>query len=89
MTEQFKTGDKHPVHNLLAFVEYDGSGCAVWTSIAEDRSAPFRLAKENARRRLADTAICQSTSDTGAYRGQGSRRADSSPEPLPHSDQSG
>jgi hypothetical protein len=42
-----KTGDIHPVHNLLAFVEYGTDGVDVWTSIALDPEAPFRLAAES------------------------------------------
>jgi hypothetical protein len=44
MTGKFQAGDVHPVHNLLAFVEYDESGREWWTSIATDPMAPFRLA---------------------------------------------
>lgn len=45
MTGQFKMGDIHPIHKRLAFVEYEEDGSAIWTSIAEDKSAPYRLAK--------------------------------------------
>jgi len=44
MTGKFRTGDVHPVHNLLAFVDYDEYGQPCWTSIATDPEAPFRLA---------------------------------------------
>ena len=44
MTGKFQTGDRHPVHNLLAFGEYDENGLEWWTSIATDPMAPFRLA---------------------------------------------
>jgi hypothetical protein len=37
----------HPVHNLCAFVEYDDEIGEIWTSIAGDPEAPFRLALEN------------------------------------------
>jgi hypothetical protein len=47
----FKTGDKHPVFNLAAFVEYDEQGREVWTSICEDSGAPYRLANLYAQRR--------------------------------------
>ena len=44
VTGQYRTGDRHPVHNLMAFVEYDGNGVGWWTSIASDPEAAFRLA---------------------------------------------
>jgi len=46
-TEMFKTGDRHPEHNMLAFVRYDELGRAEWTSIFRDPSAPYRLAAES------------------------------------------
>ena len=34
MTERkYKTGDKHPEHNMLAFVRYDDEGREEWTSV--------------------------------------------------------
>ena len=53
--QQYKTGDRHPVHNLMAFVEYDENGVGWWTSIATDPEAPFRLASEKTLDRLRDT----------------------------------
>jgi hypothetical protein len=44
MYKTYKTGDIHPIFNLLAFVEYDTDGVEVWTTIARDPKAPFRLA---------------------------------------------
>jgi len=41
----YKTGDPHPTLSLMAFVEYDPvEGVEVWTTIARDPKAPFRLA---------------------------------------------
>jgi hypothetical protein len=38
----YKTGDPHPVHNSLVFVQYNPCGQEVWTSIAGDSEAPYR-----------------------------------------------
>jgi hypothetical protein len=46
-TLRYKTGDSHPVHNLLAFVGYCEEGHEIWTSVYGDSEAPFRLAKLN------------------------------------------
>jgi hypothetical protein len=48
----FKTGDPHPQHSLLRFVEYDErDGEPIWCSICRDAEAPFRLAEANKRDR--------------------------------------
>lgn len=47
-TLRYKTGDPHPVYNLLAFVEYCDRGHEIWTSTFDDPSAPYRLARESA-----------------------------------------
>lgn len=47
MTAQYKTGDRHPEHNQLAFVRYDEQGREEWTSIFFDPTAPYRLAQES------------------------------------------
>ena len=56
-SSQFETGDPHPdpALNLLAFVKYDEQGQAIWTSVYRDRETPYRLARENQRRRLSCT----------------------------------
>ncbi len=46
----YKTGDRHPVHNLLAFVGYCEEGHEIWTSVYGDTEAPYRLAKLNGQR---------------------------------------
>jgi len=73
--EKYQTGDRHPVHRRLGLVEYDTDGVAVWTSIAEDKSAPCRLAKENAQGRLAGKPTYRDIPDsrTEFSRGQESR----------------
>ncbi len=43
----YKTGDRHPEHNQLAFVRYDEQGREEWTSIFRDPTAPHRLARES------------------------------------------
>ena len=43
----YKTGDTHPIHNLLGFVEYCENGHAIWTTVVDDADAPFRLARKN------------------------------------------
>lgn len=48
----YQTGDRHPTNNLLAFVEYDTDGVEVWTTIARDPEAPFRLALASKQSRL-------------------------------------
>lgn len=53
----YKTGDKHPIHNLMAFVEYDEQGEGWWTSIATDPTAPFRLAAESKSGRQRDMHV--------------------------------
>lgn len=40
----YKTGDRHPIHKFLAFVEYDPVYGPIWTSVHPDPEAPFRLA---------------------------------------------
>jgi hypothetical protein len=45
--QPYKTGDKHPEHNQLAFVRYDELGREEWTSIFRDPTAPCRLARES------------------------------------------
>ena len=52
----FTVGDPHPdpLMQHLAFVQYDEHGYPVWTSIAEDRWAAFRLAKLLPRPTLPD-----------------------------------
>ena len=47
MAKTYKTGDKHPDHNMLAFVRYDEQGREEWTSVFRDSTAPFRLAAGN------------------------------------------
>jgi hypothetical protein len=64
VTGQYKTGDKHPVHNLCAFVEYDDEIGEIWTSIAGDPEAPFRLALENRQRRSLGMRIQTCSADT-------------------------
>ncbi len=56
--QPYRTGDRHPTLNLLAFVEYDEKGHEIWTSIGRDIEAPFRLANLNAQRRSAGMRIC-------------------------------
>ena len=63
--QQYKTGDRHPTHNLTAFVEYDEEGHEIWTSIGGDSEAPFRLASLNAQRRAAGMRICSRIGRTG------------------------
>jgi len=58
---RYQTGDRHPTENLLAFVEYDGEGREVWTSIGTDTEAPYRLANLNAQRRFAGRPKCSRT----------------------------
>jgi hypothetical protein len=41
---KYKTGDRHPDHEFLAFVRYDETGQAEWTSTFFDPAAAFRLA---------------------------------------------
>jgi len=53
----YKTGDVHPIHNLCAFVEYDEEIGEIWTSIASDPEAPFRLALENKQLRNSGKRI--------------------------------
>lgn len=56
MAEQkYKTGDKHPKHNMLAFVRYDQEGRAEWTSVYRDPTAPFRLAAESEASKTGNT----------------------------------
>lgn len=52
----YETGDRHPVHNLLAFVEYDIDGVEVWATIARNPEAPFRLALASKQSRLDCTS---------------------------------
>jgi hypothetical protein len=47
VTGVYKTGDRHPEHNMLAFVRYDQEGREEWTSVYRDPTAPFRLAAES------------------------------------------
>lgn len=44
---RYKTGDPHPVYNLLAFVEYCDQGHEAWTSVFDDPNAPYRLASKS------------------------------------------
>ena len=47
----YKTGDPHPTMNLLAFVEYDEVGAAVWASVYEGSEVPYLLARRNEQKR--------------------------------------
>lgn len=51
--QKHKTGDRHPDHEFLAFVRYDESGQAEWTSTFFDPAAPFRLAAHSRQDDLA------------------------------------
>jgi hypothetical protein len=59
----YRTGDRHPTDNLLAFVEYCEEGHEIWTSIGGDIEAPYRLANLNAQRRAAGMRICSRIED--------------------------
>jgi len=61
---KYKTGDPHPVHNSLAFVEYCEHGKEIWTSVGGDSEAPHRLAKLNAQRRSVGMRICHHNEGT-------------------------
>lgn len=87
--QNYNTGDKHPVHKLLAFVEYEQDGTAIWTSIAEDSMAPFRLARANAQRQLAGKTTYQSSAGTESFRAQESHLASSCQGPQPDSYRNG
>lgn len=50
---KFKTGDQHPLHKSMAFVEYDEHARRVWTSVYEDIEVPYRLARVSEQRRTA------------------------------------
>ena len=63
----YKTCDPHPHHKFLAFVEYDELGHGVWTSVYGDIEAPYRLAKLNAQRRLADMRTSPHNEDTQSH----------------------
>jgi hypothetical protein len=60
----YYTGDQHPFHKFLAFVEYGEQGERIWTSVYGDTEAPHRLLKSNAQRRAADTRISPHSTGT-------------------------
>ena len=57
----YKTGDPHPIHNMLAFVEYGDSGQEVWTTIASDSAAPYRLASLSAQHQTISNGVSPDT----------------------------
>jgi hypothetical protein len=58
------TGDQHPFHKFLAFVEYGEQGEKIWTSVYGDTEAPYRLVKLSAQRRAAGTRISPHSTGT-------------------------
>ncbi len=65
VAETYKTGDCHPIHKHLAFVEYDNQGREWWTSIATDPGAPFRLCSASKPNRDCDTRAEKSNEGEG------------------------
>lgn len=79
MTAQYRTGDRHPMHNLMAFVEYDENGVGWWTSTATDSEAPFRLAAASKLNRQCDRHVGTGIEDKSLdSRPQDQRPADQS-----------
>ena len=66
--QKYKTGDPHPVHRLMSFVEYDENGGEVWTSTAIYPEAPFRLAAASKQRQHSDKSTQPRTQAEGIER---------------------
>ena len=62
MTGRFQTGDRHPVHKLLAFVEYCACLSEVWTSIAGVPEERIRLVCAMRRYPPDHKCMCRDTS---------------------------